>query len=47
MRVDLGQVYTALSRAVTLDGLQVFNFSKSKVKVHPAAAAFYAALEVV
>lgn len=33
-QANTGQAYVALSRATSLDGLQVLNFDKSKVKVH-------------
>ena len=38
---EFGQAYVALSRAVSLDRLRVFNFSPSVVRAHPRALAFY------
>ncbi|OJD30801.1 dna repair and recombination protein pif1 [Diplodia corticola] len=42
---EMGQAYVALSRAKTMEGLQVLNFSPGKVTAHPRVKAFYAALE--
>jgi len=36
-----GQVYTALSRARSMDNLVVTNFNSSNVKAHPKVSAFY------
>ena len=50
VKVDLdrvfekGQAYVALSRAKSIDGLQVLNFSPNKVIAHPKVKAFYASL---
>lgn len=41
---EKGQAYVALSRATSLDGLQVLNFDKSKVMAHPRVAQFYNSL---
>lgn len=41
---EMGQTYVALSRATSLDGLQVLNFDPYKVFVHPKVKAFYAEL---
>lgn len=47
LKVDLGkvfergQVYVALSRATSMDGLQVLNFKPEKVIAHPKAVKFY------
>ncbi|GJJ78195.1 ATP-dependent DNA helicase PIF1 [Entomortierella parvispora] len=47
VRVDLakvfekGQAYVALSRATSLEGLQVLNFHPQKVMVHPKVVTFY------
>ena len=44
VKVDLskvfekGQAYVALSRATSLEGLQVLGFSASKVQAHPKVA---------
>lgn len=51
VKVDLnhafekGQAYVALSRATSLDGLQVLGFSESKVMVHPKVIDFYNTLK--
>lgn len=51
VKVDLnhafekGQAYVALSRATSLDGLQVHGFSESKVMVHPKVINFYNTLK--
>ena len=42
---DPGQAYVALSRARTIDGMQVTNFSPSIVHVNPVVVAFYKGLE--
>lgn len=50
LKVDLsktferGQAYVALSRAVSMDGLQVLGFNPSVVRVHPAVLEFYKSL---
>lgn len=50
VKVDLsrifenGQAYVALSRAVSREGLQVFNFSKHRVKTNKAVEEFYESL---
>lgn len=47
VKVDLGKVfekgqaYVALSRATTLEGLQVLRFDKQKVMAHPRVVSFY------
>ena len=33
-----GQIYVALSRATSMEGLQVLNFDKSRVRIHPKVA---------
>ena len=38
---EYGQAYVALSRAVSLDRLRVYNFSPAAVRAHPRALAFY------
>ena len=43
---SLGQAYVALSRATTLEGLQVLNFDRRKVMVHPKVTEFYKSLRV-
>ncbi|KAF5383613.1 hypothetical protein D9615_003724 [Tricholomella constricta] len=53
VRVDLGKVfekgqaYVALSRATSLEGLQVLNFDPSKVNAHPKVAVWSKTLETV
>ncbi|KAF7356304.1 ATP-dependent DNA helicase PIF1 [Mycena venus] len=53
VKVDLGKVfekgqaYVALSRATSLDGLQVLNFDEKKVQAHPKVAAWSKTLETV
>ena len=50
VRVDLGRVfekgqaYVALSRATTMEGLQVLNFDPNKVQAHERVRSFYAGL---
>lgn len=52
VRVDLGKVfekgqaYVALSRATSLEGLQVLNFDPRRVMVHPKVIDFYRNLQV-
>lgn len=41
---EKGQAYVALSRATSIDGLQVLNFNPHKVQAHPKIKAFYASL---
>ena len=41
---EAGQAYVALSRAKTLEGLQVLNFNPSKITVHPKVKEFYRTL---
>lgn len=41
---EWGQAYVALSRATSLDGLQVLNFYPGRVKAHPKVKMFYAGL---
>ena len=41
---EMGQAYVALSRATTMDGLQVLNFNPDKIVVHPKVKRFYASL---
>uniref|UniRef100_A0A060SZQ7 ATP-dependent DNA helicase PIF1 n=1 Tax=Blastobotrys adeninivorans TaxID=409370 RepID=A0A060SZQ7_BLAAD len=51
VKVDLskafekGQAYVALSRAVSLNGLQVLGFSQDRVMVHPSVVQFYHSLK--
>lgn len=53
VKVDLGKVfekgqaYVALSRATSLEGLQVLNFSASKVNAHPKVAEWSRTLETI
>ncbi|KAF7370295.1 ATP-dependent DNA helicase PIF1 [Mycena sanguinolenta] len=53
VKVDLGKVfekgqaYVALSRATSLEGLQVLNFDRAKVQAHPKVAEWSATLETV
>ncbi|CAM9616956.1 unnamed protein product [Ascophyllum nodosum] len=42
---EFGQAYVALSRATTLDGLQLLDFRLGVVRAHDKVKAFYAALE--
>ena len=41
---EAGQAYVALSRAKTLEGLQVLNFNPTKITVHPKVKEFYRTL---
>jgi len=41
---DYGQVYVALSRATTIEGLRVTGFDERKIRAHPKVAQFYAAI---
>ena len=41
---ETGQAYVALSRAKTIEGLQVLNFDDKKVAVHPKVKEFYKTL---
>lgn len=51
VKVDLkevfteGQAYVALSRATSLESLQILNFNASKVKAHPRVTQFYKTLQ--
>jgi len=53
VKVDLGKVfekgqaYVALSRATSLDGLQVLNFNPSKVQAHPKVVQWSDTLETI
>ena len=53
VKVDLGKVfekgqaYVALSRATSMQGLQVLRFDKNKVMAHPRVRDFYAELQKV
>ncbi|KAJ7805365.1 hypothetical protein B0H14DRAFT_3485232 [Mycena olivaceomarginata] len=51
VKVDLGKVfeqaYVALSRATSLEGLQVLNFNKDEVMAHPKVAVWSRTLETV
>ena len=42
-----GQAYVALSRATSLDGLQVLNFDENKVRVHPKVVEWVKTLETI
>lgn len=44
---EKGQAYVALSRATSLSGLQVLNFSKQKVRASPKIVTYYAQLEKI
>lgn len=44
---EMGQTYVALSRATSLEGLQVLNFDPGKVFVHPKVREFYASVSEV
>lgn len=50
VKVDLnrvferGQAYVALSRASSMDGLQVLNFNPNRIRAHPKVKEFYASL---
>lgn len=53
LRVDLknifesGQVYVALSRAISMDSLQVLNFNPKKISIDPKVKEFYRQLEIL
>lgn len=53
VKVDLGKVfekgqaYVALSRATSLDRLQILNFDADRVKAHPTVTVFYNSLKTV
>lgn len=42
---EMGQLYVALSRAVSREGLQVLNFEPTRVRSHPKVTEFYKTLE--
>lgn len=44
---ESGQAYVALSRATSLEGLQVLNFNKRSVQAHERVAQFYSRLNTV
>jgi ATP-dependent DNA helicase PIF1 len=44
---EVGQVYVALSRAKSLNGLTIHGFRKEHVKAHPAVVEFYESMEKV
>ena len=43
---EFGQVYTALSRVKTLEGLFITDYDKRKIKCHPSVKKFYENLKV-
>ncbi|KZT26131.1 hypothetical protein NEOLEDRAFT_1063757, partial [Neolentinus lepideus HHB14362 ss-1] len=43
----IGQSYVALSRAASLEGLQVLRFDPKKVAAHPKVVRWYKTLESV
>lgn len=53
LKVDLkrtfeaGQVYVALSRAVSMDNLQVLNFNPKKIRANEKVKEFYSSLETI
>lgn len=53
VKVDLGRVfekgqaYVALSRATSLDSLQILNFDPARVMAHPTVTKFYRTLQTV
>jgi len=53
VKVDLhrifekGQAYVALSRATSLEGLQILGFDKSKVMAHPRVVQWSKTLETI
>lgn len=53
VKVDLGKVfekgqaYVALSRATSLDRLQILNFDPKRVQAHPTVTQFYSSLKTV
>lgn len=53
VKVDLGKVfekgqaYVALSRATSLDKLQILNFDRNRVMAHPTVTKFYRSLRTV
>jgi ATP-dependent DNA helicase PIF1 len=44
---EAGQAYVALSRATSLNGLQVLNFKKRSIQAHERVAEFYDKLNTV
>ena len=44
---EAGQVYVALSRAVSMDNLQVLNFNAKKIQCNEKVKKFYEELEKV
>jgi len=42
-----GQAYVALSRATSLEGLQVLNFDERKVQAHPKVVEWSKTLQVI
>lgn len=44
---EAGQVYVALSRARSLEGLTILGFDRSKVRAHPKALEFSRTLRSV
>lgn len=53
VKVDLGKVfekgqaYVALSRATSLERLQILNFNPAKVMAHPTVTNFYRSLQTI
>ena len=43
---EKGQVYVALSRVTSINGLQVLSFNKAAVKVHQSVTDFYKKLQI-
>jgi ATP-dependent DNA helicase PIF1 len=42
-----GQAYVALSRATSIEGLQVLNFNAQKIRANPRVVEFYKRLDRV